>query len=79
MIFPTRHLLGAELLRAGRAADAEAVYREDLKRHPDNGWAYYGLSQALAAEKKDADAAAADRSFQKAWVNADVQLSSPAY
>src|SRR5262249_54197415 len=27
--FPVRHLLGAELLLAGRGAQAEAVYRED--------------------------------------------------
>jgi tetratricopeptide (TPR) repeat protein len=79
MIFPTRHLLGAELLAAGRPAEAEVVYREDLKRHPDNGWAYLGLSQALAAQNKDADAAAAEQSFEKAWHKADVQLPSSAF
>jgi tetratricopeptide (TPR) repeat protein len=79
MIFPTRHVLGAELLAAGRPAEAEVVYREDLKRHPDNGWAYLGLSQALAAQKKDADAAAAKQSFEKAWHKADTQLASSAF
>ena len=79
MIFPTRHLLGAELLAAGKPAEAEAVYREDLKRHPNNGWAYLGLSQALAAQKKDADAAAAKKSFEDAWRRADVHLASSAY
>lgn len=79
MIFPTRHLLGAELLAAGKPAEAEAVYREDLKRHPDNGWAYLGLSQALAAQKKDADAVAAKASFERAWRNADVKPASSAF
>src|SRR5262249_59481234 len=45
--FPARHLLGAQLLIAGRAAEAEAVYREDLRRNPRNGWALYGLAAAL--------------------------------
>ena len=79
MIFPTRHLLGAELLAAGRPAAAEAAYREDLKRHPKNGWAYFGLGQALAAQKRDVEAAEADRQFKKAWRNADVQLASSAF
>src|SRR5215831_5690975 len=35
--FPTRHLLGAVLVKAGRAADAEPVYRDDLRRNPNNG------------------------------------------
>lgn len=79
MIFPTRHLLGAELLAAGKAPEAEAVYREDLKRHPNNGWAFYGLSQALAAQKKDVEAATARKQFEQAWQRADVQLSATAF
>jgi len=79
MLFPTRHLLGAELLAAGRAADAEAVYRDDLKRQPNNGWAYYGLSQALAAQKKDAEAATAQKEFEAAWARADVKLAGTAF
>src|SRR4029079_5938582 len=73
MIFPTRHLLGAELLVANRPAEAEAVYRDDLRRHPDNGWAYLGLSQALVAQQKDTETAAAKQLFEKAWSRADVQ------
>jgi len=79
MIFPTRHLLGAELLAAGKPADAEAVYREDLKRHPNNGWAFFGLSQALAAQNRAADAAAAQKQFEAAWQRADVKLASTAF
>ena len=79
MIFPTRHLLGAELLEAGKAAQAEAVYREDLKQHPNNGWAYFGLSQSLAAEKRDGEASVAQKQFQGAWQRADIRLASSAF
>lgn len=79
MIFATRHLLGAELLAAGKPAEAEAVYREDLKQHPKNGWAYFGLAQALTAEKKDEDAAATNKEFKQAWRSSDVNLTASAF
>jgi tetratricopeptide (TPR) repeat protein len=79
MIFPTRHALGAELIVAGKAAEAEAVYREDLKDHPRNGWSYYGLGQALAAQKKDVEAVEAQKQFEAAWRKADVKLASTAF
>jgi tetratricopeptide (TPR) repeat protein len=44
--FPTRHLLGAALIEAGKPREAAAVYIEDLKRHPANGWALAGLARA---------------------------------
>jgi tetratricopeptide (TPR) repeat protein len=74
--FPVRHLLGAELLKAGRGAQAEAVYREDLRRNPENGWALFGLAQALRASGKSGDAAPVDARFAKAWKGADVSLTS---
>jgi tetratricopeptide (TPR) repeat protein len=77
--FPDRHLLGAALLRAGKAQDAEATYREDLRRHPDNGWALYGLSQALAAQGKGADAQAIRQQFEAAWKAADTSLAASAF
>jgi hypothetical protein len=53
--------------------------REDLKQHPKNGWAYFGLAQALVAEKKDEEAAAAKKQFKRAWRGADVQLEASAF
>jgi predicted Zn-dependent protease len=79
IIFPTHHLLGAELLGAGKPVDAEAVFREDLKRHPHNGWAYYGLAQAVTVQKRDADAAAARKEFEQAWTKSDVKLAAVAF
>lgn len=77
--FPVRHLLGAQLLVAGRAAEAEHVYREDLQRHPGNGWALYGLAAALRAEGRRSAAAAGRREFARAWKDADVRLLSSAF
>jgi len=74
--FPVRQALGAVLLQAGRASDAEQVYREDLRRNPGNGWSLFGLAQSLKAQGKTAEAAQVDESFRKAWANADVTLTA---
>jgi tetratricopeptide (TPR) repeat protein len=76
---PVRHLLGAALLRAGKEQEAEAVYREDLRRHPDNGWALYGLTQSLAAQHKDNEAQDTRRRFDAAWKDADVEMTNSAF
>jgi tetratricopeptide (TPR) repeat protein len=74
--FPVRQSLGAVLLQAGRAGDAEQVYREDLRRNPGNGWSLFGLAASLRAQGKTAEAAQAEESFRKAWAQADVKLTS---
>ena len=74
--YPIRHSLGAVLLQAGKTAEAEAVYRKDLERFRENGWALYGLAQALHAQGKHAEAAAVDERFNKAWASADVTLAA---
>ena len=76
---PVRHQLGAALLRANQAAAAEAVYREDLRRHPGNGWALFGLTQALKAQGRVRDAAGTQAEFAKAWAHADVEVTSSAF
>jgi tetratricopeptide (TPR) repeat protein len=72
---PTRHVLGAVLLESGRPADAEAVYREDLRRNPENGWALVGLARSLRDRKPD-EAATAQARFEKAWANADLPITA---
>jgi tetratricopeptide (TPR) repeat protein len=74
--FPVRQSLGAILVKAGRAADAEQVYRDDLTRNPGNGWSLYGLAQSLRAQGKTADAGRTEERFAKAWAQADVKLSA---
>ena len=74
--FPVRQSLGAVLLQAGRPADAEQVYREDLRRNPGNGWSLFGLAQSLRAQGKTAEAAQTGSAFRKAWAQADVTLAA---
>jgi tetratricopeptide (TPR) repeat protein len=74
--YPPRQALGAVLLEAGRPAEAETVYWEDLRRNKENGWSLFGLMQALKAEGKNDDAALIEARFKKAWANADVTLTS---
>jgi tetratricopeptide (TPR) repeat protein len=74
--YPIRQSLAAALLKAGRPAEAEAVYREDLKRFPENGWSLFGLAAALKAQGKSDEAAAVDQRFSKAWAAADVKLTA---
>jgi tetratricopeptide (TPR) repeat protein len=71
---PIRQRLGAVLLAAGRPAEAEKTYREDLVRRPDNGWSLHGLAQSLRAQNKNQAAQAVMVRFEKAWEKADVKL-----
>jgi len=72
---PVRHALGRALLAAGRPAEAELAYRQDLARFRENGWSLYGLTLALEAQGKDAEAAAVRQRYERAWQDADVTLS----
>ena len=78
-ILPVRHALGAALLVAGRAKEAEAVYREDLSRLPKNGWSLYGLSRSLELQQKNTEAAETRAEFDKVWRRADLKLTSSCF
>jgi tetratricopeptide (TPR) repeat protein len=73
--YPPRLALGAVLLEAGRPAEAETIYWDDLKKNIENGWALYGVIQALKAQGKNEQAAIVQARFDKAWKRADVQLT----
>jgi tetratricopeptide (TPR) repeat protein len=73
---PVRQIYGAALLQAGRTADAEKTYHEDLKRHPANGWSLYGLLASLRAQGKTEEANAVEKRFRDAWRLADVTLTA---
>jgi tetratricopeptide (TPR) repeat protein len=72
---PVRHWLGATLLEAGRPAEAEVVYWEDLRTNRENGWALTGLHRALSAQGRKDEASAIELRFKKAWAKADVTLA----
>jgi tetratricopeptide (TPR) repeat protein len=76
---PVRHALGAALLHDGQAAAAERVYREDLRRWPENGWSLHGLTASLTAQKKLEEAARVKARFDTVWKRADVKIPSSCY
>jgi tetratricopeptide (TPR) repeat protein len=78
-ILPVRHALGANLMAHERYAEAEQVYREDLKRLPENGWSLFGLADSLAIQGERSEAAALLERFEKTWSDADVTIKSSCF
>jgi len=72
--YPVRESLGAALLLSHDASGAEAVFREGLRRSPNNGRMLFGLHEALVQEGNGEAAAWVQKEFQAAWKGADVQL-----
>lgn len=72
---PARQALGAALLQAGEAAEAERVFRADLQRWPRNGWGLFGLEQSLRQQGKTESANLVGREFKAAWGQGDVKLA----
>jgi tetratricopeptide (TPR) repeat protein len=70
---PVRQTLGAVLLAAGRADEAEAVYWEDLKKNAESGWSLAGLVEALKAQGKHDEAAFVEARLRKTWSRADIK------
>ena len=68
--YPVRESLGAALLRAGQAAEAEQVFREDLKRNRRNGRSLFGLMESLKAQRKIAESELVSQEFARAWKQA---------
>jgi pimeloyl-ACP methyl ester carboxylesterase/tetratricopeptide (TPR) repeat protein len=66
-----RNVLGEALLAAGRTAEAEATFREDLRHVRETGWSLAGLERALRAQGKTREAADVARRFKDAWQYAD--------
>ncbi len=76
-MMPAAHPLGALLFEAGRSAEAEAVYRDDLERHPNNGWSLKGLERCLAARgDAEAERRRVAAEFRRAWQGADVRIEA---
>jgi tetratricopeptide (TPR) repeat protein len=73
--FPVRESLGGALLRNGRPADAERVFRADLERNRENPRALFGLEEALAREARTDEARTVHERFLRAWAHADTPLT----
>jgi len=72
---PPRESLGAVLFTDGRYAEAETVFRAELKAHPKNPRALFGLAECLRAQKKTAEEATARKDFTDGWKFADTKLT----
>ena len=68
--YPLREALGGALLRHGRAAQAESVFRKDLQINPRNGRSLYGLLESLKAQGKFVGAEWVRKEFDGAWKHA---------
>jgi tetratricopeptide (TPR) repeat protein len=71
---PVRRLQGAALLDLGRAKQAEAAFRGDLRKFPDNGWSLSGLQAALERQGRGADAQAVKARLTDVWKQADIRV-----
>jgi tetratricopeptide (TPR) repeat protein len=71
--YPVRESLGAALLKSGRAADSEVVFRADLQKNPRSGRSLFGLFQALEAQGKADEAMLVRQEFDEAWRTAEIE------
>jgi len=72
--YPVRQTLGAALVQAGRAKEAETIFEQALENTPKNGWALYGLMESQKAQGKQDEAQATQKRLQKAWIGDLSQL-----
>lgn len=78
-MLPVRHALGALLMSDGQYAQAEQLYREDLQRNRENGWALTGLRRALLEQGKLEEAKAIEPRLAKAFSQCDVTVTSSCF
>jgi tetratricopeptide (TPR) repeat protein len=76
---PARHALGALLVEQGKLGEAEAVYREDLRIHPENGWALHGLAECLRRTEREKEADEVDALYRKSWARSDIIIHASCY
>ncbi|HXQ69523.1 MAG TPA: alpha/beta fold hydrolase [Pyrinomonadaceae bacterium] len=72
---PVREVLGGMLLNSGDYAAAEKAFRDELKRHPRNGRALFGLAESLKGQGNKSGAQMVWREFEEAWKDADTKLT----
>ncbi|HYO82360.1 MAG TPA: hypothetical protein VES20_13235 [Bryobacteraceae bacterium] len=71
---PSREALGSVLLLAGKHAEAEAVFREDLRRNQRNGRSLFGLCESFKGQNKTDQAMLIEAQYKTAWSAADKPL-----
>jgi tetratricopeptide (TPR) repeat protein len=78
-VLPVRHYLGRVLLKAKQYAEAEKIYKEDLKINPNNAWALTGLQEALQKQNKRKEASTIQQKAQKAKERSDINMTASAF
>ena len=74
-----KQYLGNAYIKAGRFNEAIKILQQDLLNNSENGWALFGLWQALTGGKKKAEASKMLVRFRKAFDKADVKLYGPVF
>ena len=72
--FPVRRELGSLLLKLGRPQEATTIFWEDLRRHPENGWALHGVVEGASQTKDLEEKQQATDRLKKAWEHSDTEL-----
>jgi tetratricopeptide (TPR) repeat protein len=66
--YPAKQTLAAMVLKTGDAERAEQLFVESLGEWPNNGWAYYGLTEAYKAQKDKGARKYAEGMMKAAWL-----------
>ena len=74
LIKPTHELFGEILLRAGKPAEAAAMFRTSLQRQPNRARSLLGAARAAAQSGDKAGAVAAYQKLLSQWQQADESL-----
>jgi len=74
-----KHYLGNAYLKKGEWANARRIFQSDLKNNDENGWALFGLYQALMGAGKKSDAQKALNRYNKAFSGSDTRLYGPVF
>ena len=73
---PVRQNLGAVLLQAGMASEAQKIYEDDLEINRENGWSLFGLYQSHLAQGNSQQASEYQKRFNNAWAEADIAITA---
>ncbi len=68
---PMKQALGNVLLQASQSVEAEKVFSEDLKDHPNNGWSLRGLMLSQQLQGKTSEAEVTRKALNNAWKYSD--------
>lgn len=78
-MLPVRHALGALLIADNKFKEAEVLYREDLIKNRNNGWALTGLRESLIGQGRSEDALDLDSQIAEAFSRADTVVTSSCF